>query len=45
MSLSELAEHSCYMDEIYPLFSTDVSVKDLVIQGIKKVKKYNIYGY
>ena len=45
MSLSELAEHSCYMDKIYPLFSTDVSVKDLVIQGIKKVKKYNIYGY
>ena len=39
MSLSELAEYSCYMDKIYPLFSTDVSVKDLVIQGIKKVKK------
>ena len=43
MSLSELAEYSCYMDEIYPLFSTDVSVKDLVIQGIEKSKKNITY--
>lgn len=38
MSLKEFAKYSCYMDEIYPLFSTKVSVKNLVKKGIKKSK-------
>lgn len=38
LSLSELSEFSCYMDKIYPLFSTDNSVKELVAQGLDDSK-------
>ncbi len=38
LSLDELAEYSCYMDKLYPLFSTDKSVRKLVTQGIKSNK-------
>lgn len=35
ISLNELSEISCYMDKIYPLFSTNDSVKKLIIQGLE----------
>lgn len=37
-SLNELSEFSCYMDESYPLFSADKSVKEHVIQGLNYSK-------
>ena len=36
MSLIELADYTCYMDEIYPLFSTKKTVRKLVTKGLKK---------
>ena len=39
LSLDELSEYTCYMDEsFYPLFSTGKSVRKLIMQGIKKNK-------
>lgn len=39
MSIDELSEYTCYMDEsFYPLFSTGKSVRKLIMQGIKKNK-------
>jgi len=34
ISLNELSEFSCYMDELDPLFSATNSVKELIIQGL-----------
>ena len=34
VSLNELSEFSCYMDELDPLFSTTSSVKEHIIQGL-----------
>ena len=34
ISLNELCISSCYMDTLYPLFSSNNSVRDLVIQGL-----------
>ena len=43
MSLDELAEFSCYMDTSYPLFSDNVSVRELVSNGLKYSKiKYTV---
>ncbi|MEE0859594.1 MAG: hypothetical protein U0M12_09060 [Acutalibacteraceae bacterium] len=36
VSLNEFSEYSCYMDEIYPLFSTKSSIRKLVLKGIRK---------
>jgi len=36
VSLLELSEISCYMDEIYPLFSTRTSVRQLVLRGLRR---------
>ena len=36
MSLIELSEYTCYMDGIYPLFSTKQTIRKLVSKGIKK---------
>ncbi|MBE6713617.1 MAG: hypothetical protein E7580_08960 [Ruminococcaceae bacterium] len=33
--LKELSKHTCYMDQLDPLFSGHASVKKLVIQGLK----------
>ena len=38
VSLDELSESSCYMDKIYPLFSNNNSIKDIVSQGLKDNK-------
>ena len=38
VSLSELSELSCYIDKVYPLFSTDLSVRELVNKGLKENK-------
>lgn len=39
LSLDELSEYTCYMDEgFYPLFSTGKSVRKLIMHGIKKNK-------
>ena len=38
MSVDKLAEYSCYIDETYPLFSTDFSIRELVKDGIEKNK-------
>lgn len=38
VSLDYLSKYSCYMDKIYPLFSTKSSVKEIVMQGIEKHK-------
>ncbi len=35
ISLNELSEFSCYMDKLYPLFSTVNSVKEHIIQGLE----------
>jgi len=36
--LAELSEVSCYMDKIYPLFSTELSVRELVAKGLQENK-------
>lgn len=38
ISLNELSEISCYMDKLDPLFSTDNSVKELIMQGLEHSK-------
>lgn len=38
ISLDELSEFSCYMDKLYPLFSTTNSVKEHIIQGLEHSK-------
>lgn len=35
VSFKKLSEVSCYMDKLYPLFSTRKTVRSLVMQGIK----------
>ena len=35
VSLEEFAEYSCYMDALYPLFSSEETVDELVFQGLK----------
>lgn len=42
ISLDDISEYSCYMDKLYPLFSTKDSVRKLVSIGLKKEKlKYS----
>ncbi len=36
MSMEQLWKYTCYMDEIYPLFSTKKTVRRLIERGIKK---------
>jgi len=36
MSLNELSKYTCYMDVIYPLFTSKKSVKKLVLLGLKQ---------
>jgi len=36
MSMKEFSKYSCYMDELYPLFSSRKSVRQLVEKGIRK---------
>ena len=36
VSLTKLSEYSCYMDKLYPLFSTDDSIRALIEQGLEK---------
>lgn len=38
ISLDELSKFSCYMDELFPLFSQNLSVKKLVSKGLKYSK-------
>ena len=38
ISLNELSEFACYMDKLYPLFSTARSVKKQIIRGLKSSK-------
>ncbi|MDD6479032.1 MAG: hypothetical protein PUF48_04395 [Oscillospiraceae bacterium] len=38
ISLNELSEFSCYMDKLDPLFSSNRSVKKLIIQGLRHSK-------
>ena len=38
ISLNELSEFACYMDKLYPLFSTSRSVKKQIIRGLKSSK-------
>lgn len=38
ISLNELEKFTCYMDTIHPLFSSKLSVKKLVEQGLRKIK-------
>ena len=38
MSLDEISEFSCYMDESYPLFSPNQSVREHIIQGLRHSK-------
>ncbi len=38
ISLNEFSKFTCYMDKIYPLFSKNISVKKLIIQGLKESK-------
>lgn len=38
IALDEVAEYSCYMDSIYPLFSSRKTVRNIVAQGLKKNK-------
>lgn len=38
LPLNELLKYTCYMDKLYPLFSTKKSVRKLITQGIKKNK-------
>lgn len=38
ISLKELSKFSCYMDKLYPLFSTKNSVKKMVIKGLNYSK-------
>lgn len=40
MSLEDLSEYVCYMDKLYPLFSTRKSIRKLVMKGIH-VNKLN----
>ena len=36
MPMRELSRYTCYIDELYPLFSTKASVRKLVVKGLKK---------
>ena len=36
ISLQELSRYSCYMDQLYPMFSTKATVRKLITQGLKK---------
>ena len=36
ISFMDLAKYTCYMDKIYPLFSTKKTVRKLVTKGLKK---------
>lgn len=38
VSLNDISEYSCYMDKLYPLFSTQDSVRKLVSRGLEKAK-------
>lgn len=38
VSLDELSKFSCYMDKSYPLFAKNISVKELVMQGLEYSK-------
>lgn len=41
--LSEISKLSCYIDESYPLFSSNVSVRKLITKGLKKSEiKYSV---
>ena len=44
ISLNELSEFSCYMDKLYPLFSTDNSVKEHIVQGLEHSKSNYTYN-
>lgn len=43
LSLNEISEISCYMDELYPLFSSKSSIKKSIIKGLKQGK--SSYSY
>lgn len=36
--LSVLSKHSCYMDKLYPLFSSNATVKKIVLRGLNYSK-------
>lgn len=36
ISLNDISEYTCYMDELYPLFSSKRSVRKLVLGGLKR---------
>ncbi len=36
IELSQLNEAACYMDRVYPMFSSNKTVQELVLQGLKK---------
>ena len=38
LTLDQFTEYSCYMDKVYPLFSTKLSIINLVSKGLKKSK-------
>jgi len=38
VALNELSKFSCYMDELYPLFSGRASVRELIMNGLKHNK-------
>ena len=38
MQISEFLKLSCYMDELYPMFSTKTNIETLINQGLKKSK-------
>ena len=41
ISLDDLSQYSCYMDKLYPLFSTKEPVSELVLNGLRKSKLKN----
>lgn len=43
IGLDELAEFSCYMDRLDPLFSSSLSVKEQIIKGLKYSKLHDSY--
>lgn len=36
LSLNDLSQYSCYLDKLYPLFSTEDSVRDLLLKGLRE---------
>ena len=36
ISLNKFSEYTCYMDPVYPMFSTKKSVRTLILQGLEK---------